>query len=61
MNRFKELVAKEASKSLDVTVQTEETNINTTNLAVQANANPIQVKMYLELVVQTEETQIRIQ
>ena len=55
-NRFKELVAKEASKYPDVAFQTEETKIKTTNLAVQANPNHIEVKTYLEVVVQTEDT-----
>lgn len=55
-NRFKELVAKEASKSPDLIVQTEETNINTTNLIAQANPNPIEVKTYSEVFVQIEET-----
>ena len=56
MNRFKELVAKEASKSPDVAVQTEEIEFKTTNLAVQENPNPIEVKTYSEVVVQTEDT-----
>ena len=55
-NRFKELVAKEASKSPDVAVQTEEIEIKTTNLAVQGNPNAIEVKTYSEVVVQTEDT-----
>ena len=55
-NTFKELVAKEASKSPDVAIQTEEANIKTTNLAVQANPNLIEVKTYSEVVVQTEDT-----
>lgn len=55
-NRFKELVTKEASKSPDVAIQTEETNINTNNLVVQANPNPIEAKTYSEVVVQIEET-----
>jgi len=45
-NRFKELFAKEASKSPDVALQTKETNIKTVNLAVHANPNPIKVKTY---------------
>jgi len=47
-NRFKELVAKEASKSPDVAVHTEETNIKTTNLTFQENPNPIEVKNVLK-------------
>ena len=55
-NRFKELVAKEASKSPDVAVRTEETNINTTNLAVQGNPKPIEVKTYSKVFIQIEDT-----
>lgn len=55
-NRFKELVAKEAPKSPDVEVQTKEIEIETTNFAVQANPNPIEVKTYSDVVVQTKDT-----
>ena len=55
-NKFKELVAKEASKSHDVAVQAEETKINTINLAIQANPNSTEVKTYSEVVVETEDT-----
>jgi len=47
MNRFKVIVANEASKTLDVVVhvEQEETNIDSTNLTVQGNPDSIEVKL----------------
>lgn len=56
-NKFEELIAKEASKYLDVTVQVEEkgTNIDPDNITIQEDPNPIEVKMYSKVAVQTME------
>jgi len=53
MNRFEKLVTKKASKFPDVAVQVEETNIDFTNLTIQANPNPTEVKTNSRVVAQT--------
>ena len=55
-NRYEELVAKEAPKSLKVAAQAEETNIDPTNLTVWANPNLTEAKTYLKVAVQMTNT-----
>ena len=56
-NKLEELITKEVSKFLDVTIQGEEkeTNTDTVNITTQELEKPIQVKTNSDIVVQTME------